>query len=195
MSNLKASIMSRISEIGNAEKVTKVQLAVLSRELLLYVPDSQDIQVVNKLIEVLTPMNKRVAFLFFANFLPWEVERDNDKKPIRFGKKSKGPKTIASKAESVKTFLSEESNSIWTWSSDNVEVKQKDLRTAVGRAVKQALNGHEKSGTAPIAPMDIVMAVLENGISIDDMIDAVSFKESQINIESAENKPTVEAEV
>lgn len=123
--NLKAVVYGRLEAIANAEKITRFELGAISRELLMYVPDSNDIDIVNRLIGVLTPMNRKIAILFFKHFLPWEVEVDHDDEFSRFGKKLKADKKVKRRMEMIVEFLSDENANIWSWAEVHVEVEQK----------------------------------------------------------------------
>ena len=85
--NLLATIVADIEAVKTAETTTYAKMRELSRNLLLYVPESDDIAGVNRLIGVLTPANRKVAVLFFQHFLPWVVEETPDGVFSRFGKK------------------------------------------------------------------------------------------------------------
>lgn len=173
--NLKATIISRIEAIANAEKITKAELGHVSREMLLYVPKSDDIDVVNKLLGVLTPMNKRTAILFFKHFLPWTAEETAEGEFSRFGGKLKKQKQVDRKAQLIVDFLANEANDIWTWAGENVEVeyKPKDFAANVTKAVQQALKGEKKENgeTPPISAQDVIAAVLRAGIPVNEMLD------------------------
>lgn len=108
-------INGKITKIRNAEKVTKAVLGELSRELLEYVQETGDIQPVNKLVAVLTPMNKRTAILFFTHFLPYNTEEGTFTK-----KKRNGTFDLANE------FLATE-DTIWDWAADNIKVEQKEI--------------------------------------------------------------------
>ena len=95
--NLKAVVYGRLEAIMAAEKITRVELGAMSRELLIYVPETHDIDIVNRLINALTPVNRRAAILFFKHFLPWDVENDADGVFAKFGKMHKGEKKVAKK--------------------------------------------------------------------------------------------------
>ena len=43
------TVYARLEAIAAAEKITRVELGALSRELLVYVPDTHDIDIVNRL--------------------------------------------------------------------------------------------------------------------------------------------------
>jgi succinate dehydrogenase flavin-adding protein (antitoxin of CptAB toxin-antitoxin module) len=178
--NLKAVVYGRLEAIAAAEKITRVELSAMSRELLLYVPDSQDIDIVNRLLGVLTPFHRRGAILFFGHFLPWEQEKDAKGKFSRFGKKTKSEKSLAKKTDAIKEFLADETNDIWSWLDRNAEVKQKDFSAMIARAIKKALEGDEKSNTPAISADQVLEAVFEGGISLNDVLHSVQPKVEQM---------------
>ena len=170
MENLKTVVYQRLEAIAAAEKITRVELAALSREALIYVPDTDDIDLVNRLLGVLTPMNRRVAILFFSHFIPHEVEKDPDGNFSRFGKKLKGDKKYAAKLALIKEFLADESNTIWTWSDENIELKKKDLFGPIGKAINKALAGDEKTDTPALSPIEVVNAIFGSDLTMDQML-------------------------
>lgn len=180
------TIYAAIETIAQAEKITRKALAEISRDLLIYVPESQDIEAVNRLMGVLTPMNKNAARLYFQHFLPWKVENDTDGNFQRFGKKMKGDKQVADKLKAIEEWLSDESNNIWTWANDNIEVKQKDFRATVARAIKKALEGDEKSSTPPLSRDQLLDAIFEGGVTIDDMMEGIEKQEQRLAQAEAE---------
>lgn len=172
--NLKAVIVARIEAIAAAEKITKAELGHVSREMLLYVPDSDDIDVVNRLLGVLTPMNRATAILFFKHFLPWEVEEDAKGEFSRFGKRIKKEKQLERKLLAITEFLADENNNIWTWASANVtlDYTQKDFAAMVTKAVTQALKGEKKDNgeTPPLSMTDVIGAVLRGGVQVTTLL-------------------------
>ena len=187
MSNIQGHIYGLIAEIAAAEKITKVKLSILSRDILGYVMETDDIQSVNRLLEVLTPVNKRVAVLFFSHFLPWDAERTPEGAFVRFGKRSKGEKKLARSLKLIKEFLADVSNNIWTWADENVEtdLKKKDFGGMIQRAVAKALEGDEKTDTPPLDREAILAAIFAGGVSIEDMMEAIDVQESKIEAEMA----------
>lgn len=162
-----AVINTRIDNIAGAEKITKSELGILSREILTYVVlnASGDVQVVNRLLTVLTPMNLKVSQLFFSEFLPHKFEDG------LFGGKFKGEKKLDEYFHKTKEFLSNEDNNIWTWAAKNVEVKAKpkDYVEKIARLVKNALEDDNEGVSAD----EIIAAVFKGGVSIDDMFNAI----------------------
>ena len=102
-----ADIYGLIDEIAAAEKITRKKLSILSRDILLYVMESHDIDSVNRLLGVLTPMNKRAAILYFGHFLPWTQEKDKQDVFQRFGKMVKGERKVKAKADAITEWQSD----------------------------------------------------------------------------------------
>ena len=178
-------VHARFDAIAAAEKITRQELGLLSREALTYVVESQDIEFVNRLLGVLTPVNRRASILYFQHFLPWEVEHDKEGNFNRFAKKMQGEKKIHKRLELIAAWLADEANNLWTWADDNIEMKQKDFKSAVARAIKQALKGDEKTNTDPLSVMDLMSAIFEGGVTIDMMMEGIVSKEEQIKAEQA----------
>lgn len=173
--NIKAHIYGLIKEVAAAEKITKAKLGVLSRDILTYVMDTNDIMSVNSLIAVLTPANRMASIAYFEHFLPWEVERDGEKRFVRFGKKLKGTKPVKAQA-AINLWLSDEGNNIWNWVDDNLEMKKKiDFNSRVVNAINKALAGDlDKSGTDPLTPAQVVAAIFESDLSAGALISGLS---------------------
>jgi hypothetical protein len=160
------SLLASIEALANAERITKAKLAELSRDMLTYlvVDDTNDIDICNRLISVLSPVNKRVAILYFAHFLPFKQEKDGEGKQarfVRFGSKMKGDKKLANKLQSVVDFLADESNTIWTWQADHLDIdKVPDYAKSITNAVKKALADSDNG----LDQGQIMQAVLDGGV-------------------------------
>ena len=156
--NKLSAINAKIERLGNAERITKSLLAELSRDLLGYVmvDAMHDIAAVNRTINVLTPMNKKTAILFFSTFTSHKF---NDTTQA-FGGKDK--KQHDDKLAACVAFLSDESNTIWTWAEENVklEPKPKDYFGQLTKLIERAL-ADEAEG---LQSVDIVNALLSAGI-------------------------------
>lgn len=182
--NLKAVVYGRLEAIMAAEKITRVELGAMSRELLIYVPESHDIDIVNRLLSVLTPVNRRTAILFFKHFLPWDAENDADGVFSKFGKMHKGEKRVARKHTLITEFLSDENNNIWVWSDENIEIEQKvvNMATELSDVIKKSLTGFEtKTKKAdPMSKQQVVDVILSH-ITIDDMMEAMTVAQERID--------------
>jgi hypothetical protein len=159
------SILSRIENLAYVEKMTKGILSTLSRDLLTYlvVEDSNDIAMVNRLLGVLTPMNKKTAQIFFAHFLPFTMDKDGT-----FGGKVKGEKKLTKVREQCLAFLAVESNDIWTWATANIKMEQKeiDYSKRISDTIAKALD-EEKGG---LSQADVLEAVLDGGLTVEGLM-------------------------
>lgn len=194
MDNVKGHIFGLIAEIAESEKVTKVKLAQLSRELMVYVMESHDISAANRLIDVLTPVNKRAAIVFLSHFLPWTPELDDDKNFVRFGKMMKGQKAVDKRRKLILDFIAEKDNTIWTWAKDNVQVEAKptDFFKSVSKSVERALKGNEN--TPPLPREEVIKALFAAGMTIDDLLEAVTNPQpSEEDVADAAQAAMVEA--
>lgn len=165
-------VYARLDTIANAEKITRVELAALSREALTYVVETHDIDLVNRLIGVLTPMNRKTAILYFSHFLPWNVEHKDDAFS-RFGKMMEQSKKVKKRLKSIADFLSDESNDIWTWAEANIEVEQRQVNVAdmLSSALEKAINGvdTDKTHGDPMSKAEI-MGVIMQQIDAEEML-------------------------
>jgi len=180
--NLLVTINTRIDAIRASEKITKLELGLISRELLLYVPDSKDIDAVNRLLNVLTPMNYRTAQLFFSNFLPWVWDEKNN----RFAAMSKGDKGVNGKLASIKEFLDEPANTIWLWAERNIKLEtvKTPFEERLTSLVSKALKGEK--GLEPIDKNAVIMAVMAGGVSAGDLINLMETAKAQFEAKQAE---------
>lgn len=188
MANKLNLINEQIEQLGNSERVTKALLALLSREILEYViindgvegnnKGSEDSQVVNRLLNVLTPINLKVAIAFFQHHLAFNFDKD----AMVFGKKDKGQWNR--KYELVEKFLADKDNTIWTWADRNIDVAPKPMDFAkLNQAMGQLIKKAEK---ANLGHDNVVRAMLSNGITPQELLDV---------IQAAANEPEHKEEV
>ncbi len=154
------TINARIETIAQAERVTKKELGLLSREIFEYTLEQWDSQVINRLLAVLTPVNKRTAVLYFKAFTPFKFVEDTQV----FGSVNKANDNKERCAALMTAFLGSDGN-IWTWADQHIELetKEKDYAGLVTKAIKQAL----KSETARES---IIEAVLVGGVTPADIM-------------------------
>lgn len=165
-------INSQIATIAGAEKITKKVLGELSREMLDYVveDESWDSDAINRLLAVLTPMNKRTAILYFQHFTPFLVDEHGEFGGMPKNKKAKADAKLASRKR-VTEFLVNEDSNIWTWAADNVKVEAKevDWGKRVTSAVTSAMDD-EKGG---LSLADVMRAVMAAGMTADEVMDGL----------------------
>lgn len=175
------TLSARVSAIAHAENITRKELGELSREVLAFVCATEDVRIVNTLLSkgedgkfILTSNNRRVAGLYFKEFVPFTVA-ETDSGIVQFAKKK--AKVWDKGCAKVEAFLSVEENNLWTWAETNVEIeaKPKEYQGKLTKLVQKSLSDEVEG----ISGVDVLNAVLEGGVSIDDllaMIEALTSK-------------------
>lgn len=162
-----------ITSIGKNEKVTKVKLGIVSRELLVYMMDAEkDVRLVNRLLKVLTPMNHATAWAYFKHFLPFSTKKTEEGKEHpdhEFTVMFKGSKHKVAKEDLMQTWIADESNDIWVWDALHMKHEKKpvDYVARVQKSIKAALEHDVDIPT-------VINAVIEAGISADQLSDAMT---------------------
>lgn len=165
---------TRILKIAKAENIVHVELAAFSREVLEYVLRTKDVTPVNRIIGVdkdkkayLTRNNRVVAMHFFAEFIPFSTEGKASDATLSFGK-IKGERSLEKCTKAINDFLHNPEANIWTWAKENVTTEKKpvDYAAKVGNAITNALDADKGN----MSKQDVLLAVLRNGISLDDML-------------------------
>ena len=175
--NLKATINTRIDAIKVSEAVTKLELGLVSRELLLYVPDSKDIGSVNRLLDVLTPKNREMGVLFFKAFLPWNYDDVANMFTVMVTGDAKRQKKFAA----ALAFTAKEENNIWTWAKVNIAPMEraKNYAGKIGSTIKHALDD-EKDGLTEKEVFAAILTAMPFKVIFDlvgDAIDAIKAEE------------------
>ena len=179
---LKDKVYNQLETLKASERVTKKVLAQCSRDALVYVMQTHDIAFINRLLKVLTPMNRKAATLYFCHFLPWEQEKNTNKVFLRFGKMKK-ERAVKKAREAISDWLSDRKNNIWTWADQNIEVEQVqvDLSKTFRKALKEALEGvdTDRKHGEPLTVQQVVDVVLSE-ITFDDMFQAVNYAKERM---------------
>lgn len=162
------SLYRAIASLAKHEAVTKEVLSGLSRSILsLHLNEGasqHDVKVVNKLLTVLSPANKRIARMFFEAFLPYTF----DSEAFTFGKliKKEGARDL--KYLAMASFLHEEGNDIWAWQAEHVSMEAKPVNYAmkISKAIEAAL----KEDKGALTPAQVLEAVFAGGVSVNDVV-------------------------
>jgi hypothetical protein len=169
-----------IEALAQSEDVTKRELRTLSRTCLEYVYETGDIGVVNRLMLVLTPVNRKVAQQYFDEFAGF-VWDDTNK---RF--KGKSAKRWDQCVAKGKEFLADPMNNIWSWAERNIEVARKDFDIAqVTDAFKKFVKKAEKNN---LTQRDVLKAVLSAGVELDTILDLMG-EMYDVEINAGETQP------
>lgn len=182
------SLIERIARVAQAERVTKHELGLLSREMLAYVLETEDVRAINALLGkgedgkfVLTPINWRIAVQYFNHFVPFTSNYEEEVKP--YAVKGKGVRTeLVFKKKSKKrwdkcvqeiaNWLEAESNDIWVW-SDNAEMDAQPVDYA--KKIQSAVKAAMADDKGAMSMVDVVSAIADmEDVSIHDLMGALN---------------------
>lgn len=168
------AINEKIDRVEASEKILKADLADLSRDTLEYWKETGDVQPINRLMSVLTPVNQKTAMIFFKHFIPHVHVTNEAGEFEKFGKTDK--KSFEEKSGLIREFLEDPHNTIWTWAARNIEVEQKPYDvTRVTKTIEQAIKKAGKGAT--------IKAVLAAGLTLEDVLEVLGMEVA--NIEEA----------
>lgn len=154
-----AALAVTLPQLQDAEKITKETLKTLSREMLDAVHVGGDIQPVNRLLDVLTPMNRRACVLFFQHFSGHFYSEKDEK----FGKRDK--QNYEAKYKLADEFLDDPLNNIWSWAAREIEMEAKPFTMLkVTKMVESMLKKADKAG---FKQNDVFKAMLAGGLELD----------------------------
>jgi hypothetical protein len=154
-----------LKAIDKAEKVTKETLKDLSRSILTATHATGDIAYVNRLVAVLTPVNKKVVILYCKEFTGFMFDAESG----LFTKKSK--KTYDATLAKAEEFLSDPHNNVWSWAERNIDVEVKPLDLSkITAFIKGALKKADEQG---IVQSEVLKAVFAAGVDVDALIVAM----------------------
>jgi hypothetical protein len=151
-----------INALLKAEKITKATLQELSRSVLEAHHATQDIGYVNRLVGVLSPMNKKIAVLYFKEFSGFNYDVDE----LTFTKKNK--KNYDEAQEKAIAFLEDPLNNIWTWAERNVDVEKKPITVDVMEAKFKGLL--KQAEEANIEQAAVVRAFIKAGLKVETLV-------------------------
>lgn len=152
--------------LTGAEKITRSELMSLSRSVLVALHEVEDIGYVNRILEVLTPVNKKVAIEYFR---AWTGFRFDDKSKTFIKKDKKRYDEI--KQECIK-FLDDPLNNIWSWAERNIDIEPKEFDSA--RLKKSAESLLKKAENNGFKKSDVLKAMMESGITLDELVEFMS---------------------
>lgn len=190
-----ASFADALVRLAASEKVTKEDLKNLSRSVLEAWHATGQVVYANKLLMVLSPMNKKVAVVFFKRLSGYSYDETQG----MFTKKSKKRYEDAH-AECVE-FLADPHNNIWTWAERHIEVTPKAFELD---AITKYFNGaFKKAQGAGLSQSDVLRAVFKAGVEPGALVAAfneMAFKDAEgdtveipLEMFAAEKAPTADA--
>lgn len=151
-----------LESLAASEKITKATLLTLSRSVLEAHHATQDIGYINRLIAVLTPINKKAAILYFEAFAGFTFSKEKQE----FTKKDK--KHYDGKQQEAMAFLEDVNNNIWSWASRNIEMDAKEFdEERMKKALENVLKKADKAGFDQAM---VVRGLLAAGLKISTLL-------------------------
>lgn len=161
-----AAFDGKLNALASAEKITKDTLRDLSRDLLFVLFETEDVSFINRTVEVLTPVNKKVAVLFFKEHAGFKLEHGTNKFL------SKDKKVYDKVKEKVLALLADPHFNIWTWAEKNVDVEVKPLdMTKITTWMKSTLKKAEEQNISKTAIFNAIMA---GGFTADELLEIMA---------------------
>lgn len=165
-----ASFAAALAAVQAAERVTKEQLRVLSRDLLGALHGAEefeatlagDIQFINQLIPALTPMNRKTFILFCNEFTGFHFD-DSTGEYGEYTKKIQKGK--AETREKALKFLADPLNNLWSWAERHVKVEKKPF--SLSKLTAMVEKAREETGGDDEA---VMRAIFEGGMSIESVL-------------------------
>lgn len=158
-----AAFTQSFDALRQSEDITKRELKALSRSLLsaLHGLDDAmltgDIQYVNQVLPVLSPVNKRVAVLYFKEFSGFHY----DEKLAVFTKKSQ--KDYMRACDASIALIADVNQNIFTWAERHVEMEVKPFdEKKVTQFITNQIKKADKDGKGQL---EVMRAVLAAGIT------------------------------
>lgn len=176
-----------LETIATSENITKRELKDLSRTIMQAWHETGNVHYVNRLLKVLTPVNKKVFVKFAQHFSGYSF----DETMGEFTGKSK--KRYEKAHALCVEFLENPNNNLWTWAERHIEIEQKPFAVEnVEKFIKGAL---QKGAGVGLSQVDILKAVFKAGIEpacIVQVMDELGFEFSEtdtVNTSHLEQAP------
>lgn len=167
-----------LERITKSENITKHELKIVSRTMLEAWHITGNVHYVNRLLKVVTPVNKKALIVFAKHFGGFSY----DEVLGEFTHKSK--KRYESAHKLALEFLENPHNNLWTWAERHIEVAQKPFSIEnVEKFIKQALT---KGAGVGLSQIDILKAVFKAGIEPEAIVQVMD----ELGMEFAEVEST-----
>lgn len=164
--------------LADSEKITKTVLRDLSRSVLEAHHATENVVYVNQLLAVLTPVNRKVAVLYFKAFSGFKYSEETK----MFDKKVK-PKYDAKDKASTE-FLADPHNNIWTWADRHVKHEIDEPVSLITVVEKQVCKWVARAAKDKIKEIDLLKAFFAGGVhpsTILELMDSVGYDVKGIN--------------
>lgn len=159
------SFDKNLKALGKAEKLTRELVKDMSRDVLNALYVTEDSGKLNQFIAVLSPVNRKVAILFYREFSGFKWDEDE----AMFGKKDKKGYDKA-KGKGVRELEDPHFN-LWTWSEKNIEMEVKPLDLA--KITAYAKGALKKANDQGVPQSELIKAFFAAGFEPDALIEVM----------------------
>lgn len=180
------SFNASLEKIASSENVTKKELREISRTILEAWHATGNVIYINRLLKVLTPVNKKAMVQFAKHFGGFSY----DDTLCEFTHKSKKRYDNAHKL--CMEFLADPHNNVWTWAERHIELTVKPFAIEnVEKFIKGAL---QKGQGVGLSQVDILKAVFKAGIEPECIMQVMDelgfeFEETSPSLSKVEESP------
>lgn len=184
-STFEKSFATAIEKLAVSESVTKRELRDLSRSVLEAWHATGNVVYANKLLGVLSPINKKTAILFFQELSGFHFD------PVMGAFDHKSKKRYEKAHEKCIKFLADPHQNIWTWAERNIEVNHKPFDVAgVQKYMTKAIKDAAGVG---LSHADLLKAVFKAGIDPACIIQVMDELDYEFDTEAEPIQPVGEA--
>lgn len=174
-----------MEKIASSEAVTKREMRDVSRTVLEAWHATGNVVYANRLLKILSPMNKKTAILFFKRFSGFHF----DDVTGEFDHKSKKRYETAH-ADCMK-FLADPHQNFWTWAERNIEVNHHPFE--VDSVQKYMTKAIKNAAGVGLSHADLLKAVFKAGIDPACIIQVMDELGYELDTEAEPIQPVGEA--
>lgn len=150
---LESGLDQAVATLSQSEKLSKDTMKVWCNHVVDMVHAYGQVAYLNKIIGVLSPMNKKVAIEFFKHFAGYHYNKDTRE----FDGKSK--KRYIQAVTDWKVFKEDPLKNIWTWAEQNIVVERAPFK--VEDVTKRMSSLWKEGHAAGLSNVDILVAALK----------------------------------
>jgi hypothetical protein len=169
-----AAFANVLETLAGSERITKETLKTVSRDVLCIWHQTGNVGYANKLLLVLTPINKKVAVAFFKRFSGYSFDDTSG----MFTKKSK--KRYEDAHKDCMEALDDPHFNIWTWADRHIEVQPKAF--SLDSVNKYYVSALKQAQGAGLTQADVIRAIFSAGVEPSAVVAAfneMAFKDAE----------------
>ena len=172
-------IRADIATLGASEKITKGLIASLASDCVAFVQEHGQSGVLNELLLVLTPANKKAVIAFFRKFsgFVWTKEEKSFTKKLRPQPEKDGSVKSDPYADAVIAFneFNEAGHNFWTWFNAQGKAEKPEAAPLdLGKLTTSVKNAAEKAKKQGISRTAFFNAVVSDVFTAEEILDLLA---------------------